>query len=251
MVANETKQSQELAKRLWAIANDLRGNMNAAKFQNYILGVIFYRYLSEHTENYMDDLLKNDGISYQEALADPDYTETVKEWSLEHLGYIMEPKNLWGALIDSIKAGQFSIEDFEKAINALVGSTVGQDSEAAFYKLFDDMNLQDKDLGREVSGRTELISKVMLRVNDIPFGVTEAEIDVLGTAYMYLIALFADDDRISVAPDHRIVPDSAVFSDRHISQHHCSGRYKCCIMDLHIYFLLCTFIYSLQSAHRI
>ena len=47
MVANETKQSQELAKRLWAIANDLRGNMNAAKFQNYILGVIFYRYLSE------------------------------------------------------------------------------------------------------------------------------------------------------------------------------------------------------------
>ena len=149
MVANETKQSQELAKRLWAIANDLRGNMNAAKFQNYILGVIFYRYLSEHTENYMDDLLKNDGISYQEALADPDYTETVKEWSLEHLGYIMEPKNLWGALIDSIKAGQFSIEDFEKAINALVGSTVGQDSEAAFYKLFDDMNLQDKDLGRE------------------------------------------------------------------------------------------------------
>ena len=168
MVANETKQSQELTKRLWAIANDLRGNMNAAKFQNYILGVIFYRYLSEHTENYMDDLLKNDGISYQEALADPDYTETVKEWSLEHLGYIMEPKNLWGALIDSIKAGQFSIEDFEKAINALVGSTVGQDSEAAFYKLFDDMNLQDKDLGREVSGRTELISKVMLRVNDIP-----------------------------------------------------------------------------------
>lgn len=83
-----------------------------------------------------------------------------------------------GALIDSIKAGQFSIEDFEKAINALVGSTVGQDSEAAFYKLFDDMNLQDKDLGREISGRTELISKVMLRVNDIPFGVTEAEIDV-------------------------------------------------------------------------
>lgn len=156
MVANETKQSQELAKRLWAIANDLRGNMNAAKFQNYILGVIFYRYLSEHTENYMDDLLKNDGISYQEALADPDYTETVKEWSLEHLGYIMEPKNLWGALIDSIKAGQFSIEDFEKAINALVGSTVGQDSEAAFYKLFDDMNLQDKDLGREVLGALSL-----------------------------------------------------------------------------------------------
>ena len=94
MVANETKQSQELAKRLWAIANDLRGNMNAAKFQNYILGVIFYRYLSEHTENYMDDLLKNDGISYQEALADPDYTETVKAVSYTHLD--VYKRQSWG-----------------------------------------------------------------------------------------------------------------------------------------------------------
>ena len=52
------------------------------------------------------------------------------------------------------------------------------------------------------------------------------------------IALSADDNGISVAPDHRIVPDSAVFSDRHISQHHRTGSYKCCIMDLHKYFLL-------------
>ena len=52
------------------------------------------------------------------------------------------------------------------------------------------------------------------------------------------ITLFSDDDRISVAPAHRIVPNPAVFSDRHISQHHRTGRYKCCIMDLHKYFLL-------------
>ena len=59
------KQSQELANQLWAIANDLRGNMDASKFKNYILGVIFYRYLSERTENYMNDLLKDDGITYR------------------------------------------------------------------------------------------------------------------------------------------------------------------------------------------
>ena len=61
-------KSQELAKQLWAIANDLRGNMDSSKFKNYILGTIFYRYLSERTENYMDEILKNDGVTYREDL---------------------------------------------------------------------------------------------------------------------------------------------------------------------------------------
>lgn len=187
------KQSQELANQLWAIANDLRGNMDASKFKNYILGVIFYRYLSERTENYMDDLLKDDGITYREALKNEEYAPTVMEWSIEHLGYIIEPKYLWASLINEIRGNEFSIEHFEKAISALVASTIGQESEAAFDKLFDDMNLQDKDLGKEVSERTDLISKVMLKVNDISFNVNDAEMDVLGTAYMMLISLFASD----------------------------------------------------------
>lgn len=187
------KQSQELANQLWAIANDLRGNMDASKFKNYILGVIFYRYLSERTENYMDDLLKDDGITYREALENEKYAPTVVAWSIEHLGYIIEPKYLWASLIDEINGNKFSIEHFEKGISALVASTIGQESEAAFDKLFDDMNLQDKDLGKEVSERTSLISKVILKVNDISFNVNDAEMDVLGTAYMILISLFASD----------------------------------------------------------
>ena len=187
------KQSQELATQLWAIANDLRGNMDASKFKNYILGVIFYRYLSEKTENYMNDLLKDDDISYRDALKDKKFAATVREWSIEHLGYIIEPKYLWTSLIDEIKGAEFSIEHFDKAISALVASTIGQESEAAFDKLFDDMNLQDKDLGKEVSERTDLIVKVMLKINDISFNVDDAKMDVLGTAYMILISLFASD----------------------------------------------------------
>lgn len=187
------KQSQELANQLWAIANDLRGSMDASKFKNYILGVIFYRYLSERTETYMDNLLKDDEISYREALKDEEFAPTVKEWSIEHLGYIIEPKYLWASLIDEIRGAEFSIEHFEKGINALTASTIGQESEAAFDKLFDDMNLQDKDLGKEVSERTDLISKVMMKVNDISFNIDNAEMDVLGTAYMMLISLFASD----------------------------------------------------------
>lgn len=189
-----SSQSQELATRLWDIANDMRGNMDSSKFKNYILGVIFYRYLSEKTISYMnDDILKDDNITYIEALENPQYSSLVKEWSIEHLGYIIEPQYLWSSLIDKINDHKFSIEDFEKAISSLVASTLGQESEAAFDKLFDDMNLQDKELGKEVSDRTKLISKIMLKINDISFSVNDAQMDVLGTAYMILISLFASD----------------------------------------------------------
>lgn len=67
MADNVKEKSAELARQLWAIANEFRGNMDASEFKNYILGLIFYRYLSEKTENYMDDLLKDDEISYEES----------------------------------------------------------------------------------------------------------------------------------------------------------------------------------------
>lgn len=188
-----SQQAQELSSKLWAIANDLRGSMDAAKFKNYILGIIFYRYLSERTERYMDDLLQDDNVAYQDAFTHEELAPVVKDWSLEHLGYIIEPKYLFGNLIEDIRDKKFSIEDLEKAVSSLTGSTIGQPSEAAFDKLFDDMNLQDKDLGRAVSERTDLISKVMLRVSNIDFMLDDAQFDVLGTAYMILIGLFASD----------------------------------------------------------
>lgn len=187
------EKSQELAKSLWAIANDLRGSMDSSKFKNYILGIIFYRYLSERTEGYMDDLLAQDGITYIEALKSPEYSDVVKGWAIDHLGYVIEPKYLFKSMIDEIKGNAFSIAHLEKAIQKLTESTLGQESEAAFDKLFDDMNLQDKDLGKEVSERTALISNVMLKVGKIPFNFKDAQFDVLGTAYMQLIALFASD----------------------------------------------------------
>ena len=192
-------QANELSQKLWAIANDLRGQMDASEFKNYILGVIFYRYLSERTEMYMTDLLKNDdGITYEEAFADDEYRPVVEEWSLSKLGYVIKPENLFRNLIRKITkfendADKFSVEDFEKAINDLVGSTMGHESNKAFDGLFNDMRLQDSRLGETVSDRTEMIGRVMVRVSDIDFDLQDSQFDVLGTAYMILIGLFASD----------------------------------------------------------
>jgi len=187
-MANGT--SKKLAQQIWSIANDLRGNMDSSKFKDYILGVIFYRYLSAHMESYMDDLLRNDGLTYREALEKPEYAAEVKEWAIDELGYVIEPDDLFDSLVGRIKKGEFTIENFETAINNLVETTVGQRSETAFNNLFDAMDLRDSDLGKEVSDRTELIKKVILKIYDTPFAATSEAGDVLGTAYMHLIGLF-------------------------------------------------------------
>lgn len=191
-------QANELSQQLWGIANELRGNMDASEFKNYILGVIFYRYLSERTEMYMNELLENDGITYEEAFTDEEFRPVVEEWSLSKLGYVMKPKNLFRELIRKIDkfeddADKFSVEDFEKAISDLVGSTMGHESNKAFDGLFDDMRLQDSRLGNTVSERTDLISRVMMRINNINFNLQDSQFDILGTAYMLLIGLFASD----------------------------------------------------------
>ena len=80
-------QASELSQKLWAIANDLRGNMDSTKFRNYILGTIFYRYLSERTEDYMQEILKEDGLTYEQAFMDDDYSPVVEQWSIDHLGF--------------------------------------------------------------------------------------------------------------------------------------------------------------------
>ena len=112
------QQAADLSSQLWAIANDLRGCMDANEFRNYILGTIFYRYLSERTEMYMEDILKEDGLTYEQAFTDEDFKPIVEQWSLEHLGYIIRPENLFRELNRRIikpngDTDKFTVEDYE------------------------------------------------------------------------------------------------------------------------------------------
>ncbi len=192
------QQAADLSAQLWAIANDLRGGMDASEFKNYILGTIFYRYLSERTEMYAKELLKEDGLTYEQAFADNDYKPVVEDWSLKNLGYIIRPENLFRELHRRIvkpngDADKFSVEDYERAISELMGSTLGHKSADAFDGLFSDMRLQDSRLGDTVSERTDKIGKVIAKIGDIDMNLQDQQFDVLGTAYMILIGLFQSD----------------------------------------------------------
>ncbi|MBD5550567.1 MAG: type I restriction-modification system subunit M, partial [Lachnospiraceae bacterium] len=189
---NKQKQlAQELSTKLWAMANDLRGNMEAYEFKNYILGLIFYKHLSDRTESFMNELLQDDDISYADAWEDVAYHDDLVEDSLSTLGYVLEPKYLFSNVVNMIENGTFTIDYMEEIINSITESTLGQDSEADFNGLFEDMDLKSSKLGKEVSQRGKLIGKIIQTIDTINFQMGDTDVDILGSAYITLIGNFA------------------------------------------------------------
>ncbi len=182
----------ELQKQLWNIANELRGKMNADEFRDYILGFIFYKYLSEKMLLYANTLLKEDGIKYKEidenSSNGKEYLEAVREESLSSLGYFLKPSELFSVIANKSSS---IIEELESILNNIEQSTMGNESEDDFGNLFEDLDLNSTKLGKTVDARNTLIVKVLSHLNKIDFEIENVEADVLGDAYEYLIAQFA------------------------------------------------------------
>lgn len=190
-IKKQQELANELSSKLWAMANDLRGNMEAYEFKNYILGLLFYKELSDRTEKFVAELLKEDNISFIEAWKDEEYKEAIVDEMLIKLGYVLEPKYLFPNMLELIRKDTFSIDFFEEAINSIIASTQGQDSENDFDGLFEDMDLKSSKLGKEIKQRSKLIGKVLQTIDSIEVDLGDTDVDVLGTAYVTLIGLFA------------------------------------------------------------
>ncbi len=206
-------QKKQLEQQLWNIANELRGKMNADEFRDYILGFIFYKYLSEKMDMYANEILKPDGIKYKEIKENTEqgkeYIEAIREESLEKLGYFLKPSELFSELAkrgngnndtESLSAGQagnFILEDLQKILNNIQLSTMGTESEEDFDNLFEDMDLNSTKLGKTTDARNQLIAKVLSHLDKIDFKIDvkthdrASQRDVLGDAYEYLIGQFA------------------------------------------------------------
>lgn len=200
-------QKRVLEQQLWNIANTLRGKMNADEFRDYILGFIFYKYLSEKMEIFANVILKQDKIKFREITPKTaqanDFLEAIKEEALEKLGYFLRPEELFTEvakrgmgnnedidLFDESKTN-FILEDLQKILTNIQLSTMGTDSEEDFDNLFEDMDLNSTKLGKTPEARNTIIAKVLTHLDKIDFKLENTELDVLGDAYEYLIGQFA------------------------------------------------------------
>ncbi|MEQ1230149.1 type I restriction-modification system subunit M [Acinetobacter junii] len=188
-------QLQQLQKQLWNIANTLRGTMGADEFRDYILGFIFFKYLSEKSVNFANELLDGEDISFLELVENNaehvPYIEEIKKNAIAEVGYALTPKQLFHTLAERGRQGEFILDDLTATLKSIEQSTLGTDSADDFANLFEDLDLNSTKLGNNASDRNALVAKVLSHLDDIDFDISNTEADVLGDAYEYLIGEFA------------------------------------------------------------
>ena len=188
-------QLQQLQKQLWNIANTLRGTMGADEFRDYILGFIFFKYLSEKSVNFANELLDGEDVSFLELdeknAEHVPYIEEIKKNAIAEVGYALTPKQLFHTLAERGRQGEFILDDLTATLKSIEQSTLGTDSADDFANLFEDLDLNSTKLGNNASDRNALVAKVLSHLDDIDFDISNTEADVLGDAYEYLIGEFA------------------------------------------------------------
>jgi type I restriction enzyme M protein len=190
------EQRKILKKQLWDIANLLRGKMNADEYKSYILGFIFYKYLSEKQEMYADELLKNEqGIASYREIKKKEHISVIKKRTLETLGFFLEPKQLFSSIVDQAKGSKdgssFILDDLQKVLNAIEQTSAGTASEDDFAGLFGDVDLASPKLGKSEKAKNKVISEVLVKLDEIDFALDNSKSDILGDAYEYLLSEFA------------------------------------------------------------
>jgi type I restriction enzyme M protein len=201
-------QKKQLEQQLWNIANTLRGKMNADEFRDYILGFIFYKYLSEKMEIFANEILKQDNVKFRDITPSfknsTEFIDAIKEEALEKLGYFLKPEELFTEVakrgmgdnegdVDKFDESKtnFILEDLQKILTNIQLSTMGTESEEDFDNLFEDMDLNSTKLGKTPDARNAIIARVLTHLDKIDFKLEHTELDVLGDAYEYLIGQFA------------------------------------------------------------
>lgn len=190
-------QKKQLEGKLWDIANQLRGKISADDYRDYILGFIFYKYLSEKQSLHAQALLEEEEITdFHEAVKDEEYLDAIKEDALGELGFFLMPDQLFTSVVNKAKEkveGKYAyiIDDLESVFRHIEQSTAGTESEDDFNALFEDIDLQSTKIGRSPAARNEVVAAIMCSLEEIDFKLTDSESDVLGDAYEYLIGEFA------------------------------------------------------------
>ncbi len=185
----------DLNQRLFSAADNLRSKMDASEYKNYLLGLIFYKYLSDKLLQQVVELADEpineydtpdkQVVLYEELLSDEDTKADLIATLVDTLGYDIEPKYLFNVLANQAKQNLFQLNELNNAFNQLSSKY------ELFSGLFDDVDLHSKKLGSDDQQRNVTITEVLKKLNDVNVLVHKG--DVIGDAYEFLISQFASD----------------------------------------------------------
>ena len=194
----DTKKEQEreeLHRAIWAIADELRGAVDGWDFKNYVLGTMFYRYISENLANYINAGEREAGdAGFDYALMADEDAEEAREGMIEAKGFFILPSQLFVNVCKAAPNDENLNETLEGIFHAIESSAQGSASEGAFAGLFDDFDVNSNKLGATVAKRNEKLCKLLFGVAAMNLGdVKDHDIDAFGDAYEYLMGMYASN----------------------------------------------------------
>lgn len=192
---NGSLDRAELHRTIWRIANELRGSVDGWDFKSYVLGTLFYRFISENLVRYLNEqeqLAGNPDFNYAK-LSDED-AEYGREETVREKGFYILPSQLFDNVRKAARKDPDLNETLTKVFAAIEGSATGTESENDIKGLFDDLDVNSNKLGSSVAKRNENLVKLLEAIGDLPLAsdnFNDSGIDLFGDAYEYLMQMYA------------------------------------------------------------
>lgn len=216
---NDNKREQErneLYRTIWTLANELRGSVDGWDFKQYVLGMLFYRYISENLTSYINKGEWDSGNNeFDYAKIDDDIAESIRDEMVQEKGFFIKPTELFNNLLLKIKkedkdvkeksgknGKEIEISDLDENLNEklqeifknIEASAIGSPSEENFKGLFDDIDVNSNKLGPTVIKRNKRLKKLITVIGDMNLGdFQDNSIDAFGDTYEYLMAMYASN----------------------------------------------------------
>ena len=189
------QERDELHRAIWAIADELRGAVDGWDFKNYVLGTMFYRYISENLCNYINSGEIDAGnTDFDYARMTDAEAEEAREGLVQEKGFFILPSELFCNVCARAAEDENLNETLETVFRHIEESAKGSDSEGSFAGLFDDYDVNSNKLGATVAKRNEKLVKLLKGVAAMDLGdVKDHDIDAFGDAYEYLMTMYASN----------------------------------------------------------
>ena len=189
------REREELHKAIWSIADDLRGSVDGWDFKQYILGIMFYRYISENITSYINEGEKKAGdTTFDYSKLSDDEAESERDNLVKEKGFFILPSELFANVVKRAKDDENLNETLEKIFNNIENSAKGAESEGDFAGLFDDIDVNSNKLGATVQKRNDKLVKILDGIAGINLGkYQDNQIDAFGDAYEFLMSMYASN----------------------------------------------------------